>query len=67
MSIKFMGHSVLRKRQAKRGHFLAVAHEQNVADQHRMIPRLSLYCTELCYLCELFWLCASWFRLCRRM
>ena len=34
--------SAEREGQPERGHLLAVANQQDVADQHRMVPRLAL-------------------------
>src|SRR6266852_3800469 len=45
--------SVTREGQPERGHFLAVANQQDVADQHRVVPGLAIERREPCDLGEL--------------
>lgn len=42
-----------RKRQPECGHLVIIANQQDIANEHGVIPRLALYCREPCELGEL--------------
>src|SRR5713226_5656951 len=51
--------SAAREGQPERGHLLAVANQQGVADQRRVVPRLALDRGKPRELFELVWSCAD--------